>query len=414
MKRKNLILFTHSFPFGHSEAFLETEIKYLSESFEEIIIFPMYANTRKEKREVPNNVRIYEMKNGRSAKIKSILNSLIDRQMSEWLLKELKIAQGHGVRGVAAMVNWFGWAKIARDSLVTYFNNEEDQSNYIIYCYWQNPSALGSVLFKEKFKDAVIYSRAHGGDLYVERHKPPYIPFQFKVIQELTRLFTISQQGKNYLLNKYTGISPNHIKVSRLGIDGDDYRNDAPKGKELVIVSCSYLVPVKRVEIIVKALKELDIPVVWHHIGSGPEENKIQELIKALPPNINARLEGNLTNLEVLQFYKKHPVDLFVNVSSSEGIPVTIMEAFRYGIPAYATEVGGVPEIVSDSSGKLLPVDISPGQLSSYFGEFYRLSIEEKEALRTNARETWEKSYNAAKNYTDFREDLLNSGEQYG
>ena len=39
-------------------------------------------------------------------------------------------------------------------------------------------------------------------------------------------------------------------------------------------------------------------------------------------------------------------IDLMLNTSSSEGVPVSIMEAYFHGIPVVATDVGGNNEIV--------------------------------------------------------------------
>ncbi|NCO54621.1 MAG: glycosyltransferase, partial [Bacteroidetes bacterium] len=47
-------------------------------------------------------------------------------------------------------------------------------------------------------------------------------------------------------------------------------------------------------------------------------------------------------------------VDLFINVSESEGIPVSIMEALSAGIPVIATNVGGTNEIVNNDVGFLI------------------------------------------------------------
>ena len=50
----------------------------------------------------------------------------------------------------------------------------------------------------------------------------------------------------------------------------------------------------------------------------------------------------------------KQEFDLFMNVSSSEWLPVSIMEAFSFVIPALVTAVGGNPEIVQEGAGILL------------------------------------------------------------
>ncbi len=53
-------------------------------------------------------------------------------------------------------------------------------------------------------------------------------------------------------------------------------------------------------------------------------------------------LRGGISNAEVFQFYRDNKVDLFVNASTSEGLPVSIMEAISFGIPSIATNVGGL------------------------------------------------------------------------
>ena len=97
---------------------------------------------------------------------------------------------------------------------------------------------------------------------------------------------------------------------------------------------------------------KIDIPIHWVHIGDGPERVNIEALISQINnPKIKVLLLGQLPNEEVLHYYETHPVDLFINVSSFEGIPVSIMEAMSRGIPVAATPVGGIPEIVNQDNG---------------------------------------------------------------
>ena len=60
------------------------------------------------------------------------------------------------------------------------------------------------------------------------------------------------------------------------------------------------------------------------------------------------------TNEEVMEYYKNNLVDLFVNMSESEGLPVSMMEAMSFGVPVIAPDVGGIKEIVDENSGWLL------------------------------------------------------------
>ena len=50
----------------------------------------------------------------------------------------------------------------------------------------------------------------------------------------------------------------------------------------------------------------------------------------------------------------------FINVSSSEGVPVSIMEAMTFVISVITTDLGGNTEIVNEQNGWLLPKEIYP------------------------------------------------------
>ncbi|WP_241380179.1 glycosyltransferase, partial [Escherichia coli] len=68
---------------------------------------------------------------------------------------------------------------------------------------------------------------------------------------------------------------------------------------------------------------------------------------------------------------------VFVNLSSSEGLPVSMMEVASLGIPIIATGVGGVGEIVSSDNGHLLPAEFTDAQASDALVQLARLSEDE-------------------------------------
>ena len=48
-------------------------------------------------------------------------------------------------------------------------------------------------------------------------------------------------------------------------------------------------------------------------------------------------------------------LDIYVSSSMTEGVPLVILEAMSTGLPCIATEVGGVAEVVKESTGLLVP-----------------------------------------------------------
>jgi glycosyltransferase involved in cell wall biosynthesis len=107
-----------------------------------------------------------------------------------------------------------------------------------------------------------------------------------------------------------------------------------------------------------------------------------------------------------MQFYRETYVDVFVNTSSAEGIPVTIMEAQSFGIPVVAPEVGGVSEIVSERTGRLFNVDASPLTIGQLICEILELASDDAKAMRQAAFQNWNTRYNADRNFSTFVDEI--------
>ena len=83
------------------------------------------------------------------------------------------------------------------------------------------------------------------------------------------------------------------------------------------------------------------------------------------------------------------------------------MEAFSFGIPVIATNVGGVNEIViSGFNGFLLDSNCSVEDVTKIIHEFYGLNLKKVNQMRTNAYLTWKEKFNADKNFPLFVERI--------
>ncbi|NUU97733.1 glycosyltransferase [Marinitoga sp. 1138] len=400
MKKPTMFLFTIKFPYDKGEEFLENEIPIISKYFD-IIIVPY--NKGKEIRRIPKNVKVDDF----FAEIKSKKNILFYGIMkNRYIIKEFIDSKNIYFY---KSIKYFGLEEIFKKWFEQYKNIS---SNIIFYSYWMTEAAYALGKLRRKLSQRnILISRAHRFDLYEYLYKGNYLPLRKKILKNIDKVFCVSENGKNYLLKKYPQYTEK-IEISRLGVMPQNKTNEPSKDGNLRIVTCSYLKPVKRVHLVIDALsilsKKIKKNIIWTHIGDGPLEEELKSRAQKLDSaNIFYKFSGRMENKDVQKYYRENPIDLFLNVSESEGLPVSIMEALSFGIPVMATAVGGTPELVDDKVGKLLPADLTPDILAESIKEFINLSDEEIELKRKNALKRWNEKVNAIKNYEDFSKRIL-------
>ena len=115
------------------------------------------------------------------------------------------------------------------------------------------------------------------------------------------------------------------------------------------------LSPEKSVDDLIRALAYTqDINLVI--VGDGPERKKLEELAERLGVSSRITWTGSIRWGERL-FGIIRECQAFVLASSSEGFPLVLVEAMSQGLPVVATNVGGIPELVShEQNGILVPV----------------------------------------------------------
>lgn len=417
-KSTALILFTGSFPFFSKDSlteisFLQVELQYLARIFHPLIIVP--SRIYKDQFNLPSGVevdtsysRAVDNAETKSRIFKILRTPLYFREV----LSHPEIWLNHRVVRYLAIRALRIFA--TRDWITTFFvmRRSLDPENTIFYTYWLDNVTLGIGLAKEKFPSIRLASRAHERDLYAHSKPNNYFSFRPQTLHFLDRLFLISEHGRDYITNAFPWIA-NRCEVSRLGVRDNKGLNLGSKDDIFRIVSCSSLTVVKRVDLLVSGIAQatLERPeqqFVWNHFGDGPMADEIKSIAtKVLPHNVTWRFYGALPNKEIIRFYQEEPIDLFLNTSSSEGIPVSIMEAACCGIPILATAVGGTPEIVSSNNGRLLSPDPSPLEISAellYFLDNPQFRIR----AGKYSRQVWQQEYDADRNYPEFANRLLN------
>ena len=385
---QKIVLFTFKFPYGQQETFLETEIKYLSSRFDSVVILPLFGE--KNLREVPKNVEVLSpvfKRRGKTIALKLLKLRALNFCLSFWTFD---------IAGIKKLLK----QAIVVGGLSEYLLKQKElQECSVWYFYW----GTNSVNILNTIQHPKAIARFHRFDLYGEEVPGGEVPIGHRYLSEkLAKLVFISKEGLEYFSAKFPE-NRQRYELSYLGtVDHGLGMQRDESSNEYRIVSCSNIIPVKRVNLIADALSLVENKKIeWVHFGSGDEESvyQLKKVVQKFPENITFVEMGRRTNKEVLNYYKENSVDLFLNVSISEGLPVSIMEAVSFGIPIVATDCGGVREVVDSDNGALLPVELTSNELAICVSDLLNDSLGIK---RKRSREIWEDKFSASKNYEYF------------
>lgn len=399
---KCIILTTVSFPYGNAETWLETEILFLAKSFKKVIVIPY--KTEGKLRAVPSNVIL--VKDFKSKFILNILRFFSSIKRCRFLIRQMAID-----KNITFLVLQFWWALTASAWYKRIENllKKETFKDVIIYSQWFNGCATALALLKSKYPNVKTIVKCHGWDVYEDRLKIDFYPFRKQTIEKVDKVFAISDDGNSHLASIYPSFKQK-IETIKLGVFDHGFCNKKNDFNVLKIVSCSNLNNTKRIHLIIDALSyfnNTNYNIEWHHIGSGELQKTLESYAKEKLNNegVTYKFLGQLKNEEIRELYANNFFDMFLNVSSSEGIPVSIMEAQSAGIPVIATNVGGTGEIVNNQNGLLLDKDFKPYDLYKIIASVIDAQ-EDWIKKRSLSRKHWATYFNAEKNYKKFIEKI--------
>lgn len=394
-----VILITNSCPF-HGEVFLQNELEYVPAD-QQIFLFPILLGKFDPLKNWDKpNIRV--VTDGAFPSAGEKLAALAHALIAPFRNRELReiFHRPDPLRNLLKAVKFAFLADSRARAIHRWLKANPTGGTPTFYSYWFYESAYTAARLRRQYPGSRFISRCHGYDLYEIRHPGGYLPFRTFLTEQVDRLCPISQDGVDYISERFPDCS---LRLSRLGT-ADHGLCVGEKDPVPTLVSCSGLVDVKRLDLLIRGLALCDRPVRWVHFGDGPLKESLRQQAQALPRHIQWQFMGNVPNEALMDFYKHHYVDFFINVSRSEGVPVSIMEALSFGIPAIATDVGGTHEIVIDGhNGLLLPADPEPAAIAE---AICRLTDGDASEYRVNARAIWQERCDAAANYRNFYEML--------
>jgi glycosyltransferase involved in cell wall biosynthesis len=406
---KSILMITHWYPFNYGDSsFIKNEIPYIAKKFDKVYVLCL-NKSQKDILNIPENVSTYFLND--TNKILKRIFFLISAFFSPFLYQEISYlfkTKKLSIRTIVQLLLFVSNVYYFKYNIEIILANDRQIS--LIYTFWNSSETAASLLLKKKF-GIKCASRIHRYDLYENIKEINYQPYKSYIDKNIDKIFFISKHGYDYYLNRFSSGNMKKYELSYLGIE-NNYQVAVKQMKEeyMNIISCAYIVPVKRIYLIIDAISKIsEIKIRWTHIGDGPDKEIIIALAKTRledKRNIVYDFKGFMPNDKIMEYYNNNFFDCFISVSESEGLPVSMMEAISFGIPIIATNVGGVCEIVTEKTGVLLNPNCSVFEIKEAILQYYNLSDDLKLEMRNNARLFWESNFNSVNNYTNFSNEM--------
>lgn len=409
--KRDLILFTSSFPFGAvtEGVFVSDELPALCAEFDRVIIVPEVRRASTPQPlpdDLPGIILDCSRVNSPTKRfpfiriprlfspgvIRDLWRSRADISSPSDFLRAWSMADNR--RAVAANIHRL----FAHYSL--------DPASTLLYTFWwDHITEAAALAIRQWFPEATLVSCAHGHDIYDTRRQFRVRRFRDMSIATMARLYTASPDAARFAQARYPQAA-SRINYRILGSrKSEPMRLAIPhpySARRITIMSVSRVHPGKRVHLNLQLMIRLArrFPAVefkWIHLGGTSSELLfLHRRAATAPSNLIVRLLGEQPNERVHRIYSSEPVDWFLLLSESEGgLPIAVVEALSYGVPAIVSDIPGCRDAVIDYESGLLvdpahPVDSAVDRLSPFIDAYADAS-----AMRLHAFERWQKHLNA-------------------
>lgn len=229
----------------------------------------------------------------------------------------------------------------------------------VIHSHRYKENMLALILYKFLLAKCLVTTFHGWGVEYFEKSRGNGIRLITRINYFVMRHFftcvaAVSHEIKNVLIKKH-GFRENKVIVIHNGIEMPELYQLGKKPISGVfhIGTVGRLMPQKDfelfLEIAAKIRKKIE-NVRFSILGDGPLKNQLIQ--KARDLNIENYFEFYPPRQNPFPYY--FSLDIYLNTSLFEGIPLTILEAMACKIPVIAPKVGGIPEIINNESNGIL------------------------------------------------------------
>lgn len=406
MAKHSLMIFTDTYPFGKDDLFIQAEIESLCLTHDKVFIVPRYSEG--ELQPLPANCEVLDIK------IRFTQEYKIRKYFIKWFFPIIRSVVY--LFRVTKNRRYYlkNFSKIFIDLIVAFEEGESYVKQLdpylkqvkVIYFFWFRPPFLALALQKQLGRlSPRLVSRGLGYDYDPLQNKLGLFPYRELEMRNIDKLVINSKWGAAIVKKLYPRFA-SKVEYSYLGLPYTSAVNPEPDGTEFHLVSCAYVIDIKRVHLIVEILKSIHFPIRWTHLGKGPLLEEIREQASTLPAHVKVELPGFVPS--VIDFYRNQPIDLFITTTWTEGLPYSLAEAIAHGIPVMGTAVCGIPEIITPKTGFLFPQEFNPADVAGMIRNYKEQPVDSKRELRRSAKLFFEETFTSEKNIRSFINKYLN------
>ena len=239
----------------------------------------------------------------------------------------------------------------------------------LLHVHYAIPHSVSALLARQMLaargRRLPFVTTLHGTDITLVGLDRSYLPITRYSIQESDGVTSISNYLKEKTLEDFEVTRPIEVIPNFVNCDvytpfkGESVRSEARKRLarpgEAILMHLSNFRPVKRVVDVVKVFAQVvkEVPAQLVLIGDGPDRSAAEWLAHDLQIHDKVHFLGKQERVsELLPL-----ADLMLMPSELESFGLAALEAMACKVPAIATRVGGVPELIDDGiTGLLYPV----------------------------------------------------------
>ncbi|TFG62441.1 MAG: glycosyltransferase family 1 protein [Gemmatimonadales bacterium] len=262
----------------------------------------------------------------------------------------------------------------------------------VVHVHWPMPHALIGAAMRRASKGRTgMVCSYYSVELNWVRHRLPraerFLRWTMRAADGVTAISTSTAAAVRPYVNGPVSVIPYGAAVVD---DGMPIGREALAGGEsATILFVGRLVERKGVEVLIRAVAEARTqrPLKLRIVGTGEWEPSLRESVREQGLDDSVTFTGQVSTAELEREYAAADVFVLPAVRDSkgdtEGLGVVLLEAMRFERPVVASDIGGIPDIVTHEQTGLL---CTPGNSESLAAGIQRL-VDNPEFARNLARE---------------------------